>query len=91
MKASRSIVRCGVVVRYCCQTLIAISDMEEFADSVLGPEESVVGVDDPDGEAEVAAAARLAGIVVDYSSVFVAVELEGIWDLMPMWRAKKGC
>lgn len=66
--------RCGVVVMYCCQTWMAISGTEEFADSVLGPEDSVVGVDDPDGEgdgAEVAAAARLAGIVVDFSSVFL--------------------
>jgi hypothetical protein len=68
MNASRSIVRCGVVVRYCCQTWTAISETEEFAESVLGPEESVVVVDanaEVDGEgAEGVLAARFGAIFV---------------------------
>jgi hypothetical protein len=70
MKASRSIVRCGVLVRYWCQTWTAISETDEFADSVLGPEERVGrGVDVPDVEADAGAEdegvaeGRLEGIV----------------------------
>lgn len=39
MKASRSIVRCGVDERYCCRTYWAISIALAFALSVAGPEE----------------------------------------------------
>jgi hypothetical protein len=71
MKASRSSVRCGVVVRYCCQTWTAISGTEEFAERVLGPEESVVDADDEnaevDGEgAEGALTARFGAILVSF-------------------------
>ena len=38
MKASRSIVRCGVDERYCCRIYWAISIALAFALSVAGPE-----------------------------------------------------
>lgn len=85
--------RCGVVVRYCCQTWMAISETEEFADSVLGPEESMVGVDDPDGEgdgAEVAPAARLAGIFVKFSSAFCVGCAGGCTEFHTGVEGKKG-
>jgi len=62
MKASRSIVRCGVVVRYCCHTCWAISVAEALVFRVVGPEERVVGADAVDAEV-VEAACRLAGMV----------------------------
>lgn len=62
MKASRSIVRCGVVARYCCQTWVAIWMAEALLFRVEGPEESGEGVDGAGAEA-VEAAWRLAGIV----------------------------
>lgn len=65
MKASRSIVRCGVVARYCCQTWLAISTAEAFVLSVDGPEESVVGVVGAGAEV-VEAACRLAGMIVEF-------------------------
>lgn len=39
MKASSSMVRCGVVVRYCCHTWWAIWYTEELEDRTAGPEE----------------------------------------------------
>lgn len=63
MKASRSIVRCGVVARYCCQTWLAISTGEAFVFSVDGPEESAVGVDGAGAEEVDEAACRLGGMV----------------------------
>lgn len=63
MKASRSIVRCGVVARYCCQTWLVISTAEALVFKVVGPEESVDVVEDVDAAA-VVAACRLAGMVL---------------------------
>ena len=51
MKASRSIVRCGVDERYCCRTYWAISIALAFALRVAGPEERgllVVGAGEDD-------------------------------------------
>jgi hypothetical protein len=62
MKASRSIVRCGVVARYCCHTWLAISAAEALVFRVAGPEERVVVVDAGDAEV-LEAACRLAGMV----------------------------
>lgn len=62
MKASRSIVRCGVVARYCCQTWVAIWIAEAFVFRVEGPEERGEGVDGA-GVEDVEAAWRLEGIV----------------------------
>lgn len=62
MKASRSIVRCGVVARYCCHTCWAISAADALAFRIAGPEERVAGVDAVDAEV-VEAACRLAGMV----------------------------
>lgn len=64
MKASRSIVRCGVVVRYCCHTCCAISAAEALVFRVAGPEERVAGVDAVVAEV-VEAACRLAGMIAE--------------------------
>lgn len=64
MKASRSKMRWGVVVIYCCQTWMAISAIDEFDFKVGGPEDRVDVVEGAGVGAEVVeAACRLGGIV----------------------------
>lgn len=65
MNASRSIVRCGVVERYCFQTWLTIWAAEAFVFRVEGPEESIEGVDVAGAEV-VVAACRLLGIVAGF-------------------------
>jgi hypothetical protein len=64
MKASKSIVRCGVVARYCSQTCCAIAAADALVLRVGGPEERVAGVTGAGAEV-VEAACRLAGMVAE--------------------------
>jgi hypothetical protein len=56
MKASSIMVRCGVVVRYCCHTWCAIWYTEELEDRTAGPEER---------EEEPGVCVRLGGMLVN--------------------------